>query len=60
MLFTIVATGNHFIFDAAAGGLVVVIAYVAARALVAPRATRPASTGARPARHLPRQRLRTA
>jgi PAP2 superfamily protein len=65
MLFTIVATGNHFIFDAAAGGLVVVIAYLAARALVAPRATGPASTRTRPARSgrsvqsLPR-RLRTA
>jgi hypothetical protein len=35
MLFTIVATGNHFIFDAAAGGIVVVIAYLLARALVA-------------------------
>jgi hypothetical protein len=60
MLFTIVATGNHFIFDAAAGGLVVVIAYLAARALVAPRSprTRAASPGrsAQPSR----RRLRTA
>jgi hypothetical protein len=43
MLFTIVATGNHFIFDAAAGGLVMVIAYLAARALVAPAAPRQAT-----------------
>ena len=35
MLFTIVATGNHFIFDAVAGGIVVVVAYFVARALVA-------------------------
>jgi hypothetical protein len=35
MLFTIVATGNHFIFDAVAGGIVVAISFVAARALVA-------------------------
>jgi PAP2 superfamily len=35
MLFTIVATGNHFIFDAAAGGLVVVLSYFVARALLA-------------------------
>ena len=35
MLFIIVATGNHFLFDAAAGGLVVVSAGLAARALVA-------------------------
>jgi PAP2 superfamily len=35
MLFTIVATGNHFIFDALAGGIVMVVAYLVARALVA-------------------------
>src|SRR5207247_6343624 len=35
MLFTIVATGNHFLFDAAAGGVVMVIAWLAARALLA-------------------------
>jgi hypothetical protein len=51
MLFTIVATGNHFIFDAAAGGLVVVIAYLIARALLAPAAARHAT--ARPALSLP-------
>jgi PAP2 superfamily len=50
MLFTIVATGNHFIFDAAAGGLVVVIAYLAARTLIAPHPTGPSSTRTRPAR----------
>ncbi len=31
MLFTIVATGNHFFFDAAAGGLVVAASFVLAR-----------------------------
>ena len=35
MLFTIVATGNHFLFDAAAGGVVMVIGWLAARALLA-------------------------
>ena len=38
MLYIIVATGNHFLFDAAAGGLVVAIAYAGAR-LVAPPPT---------------------
>jgi PAP2 superfamily len=33
MLFTIVATGNHFIFDAAAGGVVTIAGYLAARSL---------------------------
>jgi hypothetical protein len=33
MLFDIVATGNHFLFDAAIGGLVVGAAYLAARTL---------------------------
>jgi hypothetical protein len=33
MLFDIVATGNHFLFDAAIGGLVVGVAYLGARAL---------------------------
>jgi hypothetical protein len=33
MLFTIVATGNHFIFDAVAGGIVTIAAYAMARAL---------------------------
>jgi PAP2 superfamily protein len=33
MLYIIVATGNHFLFDALAGGLVVVAAYLAARGL---------------------------
>jgi len=46
MLFTIVATGNHFIFDAVAGGIVMVVAYFAARALVADTA-RPAPAPAR-------------
>jgi hypothetical protein len=35
MLFTIVATGNHFLFDAAAGGAVMVVGFLAARALLA-------------------------
>jgi len=36
MLFTIVATGNHFLFDAAAGGVVVIAAYALARRVAAP------------------------
>jgi len=36
MLYIIVATGNHFLFDAAAGGLVVVAAWLLARAVVGP------------------------
>jgi hypothetical protein len=43
MLYIIVATGNHFLFDAAAGGLVIVLAWLAARWL----AGRPARTPAR-------------
>jgi PAP2 superfamily len=53
MLFTIVATGNHFIFDALAGGIVVAIAYLAARALLGPHPTRPATTSHRPLVALP-------
>ena len=34
MLFDIVATGNHFLFDAAMGGLVVLVAVLAARLTV--------------------------
>ena len=37
MLFIIVATGNHFLFDAAAGGLVVVASWWLARRVVDPR-----------------------
>jgi hypothetical protein len=40
MLFIIVATGNHFLFDAAAGGVVVIASWFAARALLRPRAAR--------------------
>jgi hypothetical protein len=40
MLFTIVATGNHFLFDAAAGGLVMAIGAIAARAVLAEPAPR--------------------
>jgi hypothetical protein len=36
MLFIIVATGNHFFFDAFAGAITVAAGYFAARALVAP------------------------
>ena len=35
MLFIIVATGNHFFVDAAAGGLTVVLGWITARSLVA-------------------------
>ena len=35
MLLVIVATGNHFVFDAALGGLVVVVGWLVARLLVA-------------------------
>ena len=38
MLFDIVATGNHFLFDAAAGGAVVIVAWFVARRIVAPAA----------------------
>jgi PAP2 superfamily protein len=34
MLFVIVATGNHFWVDAAAGGLVVVVAWLVAQPMV--------------------------
>ena len=53
MLFVIVATGNHFLFDAAAGGLTVAVAFVAARWLTDARADRsPSST--LPSLHAPR------
>jgi hypothetical protein len=42
MLVIIVATGNHFIVDAALGGLVVVVGWLAARALVVTRSPQPA------------------
>jgi len=35
MLLTIVGTGNHFFFDAAAGGIVVAVSYLAVRAVAA-------------------------
>jgi hypothetical protein len=38
ILFVIVATGNHFLFDAAAGGIVTVGAWLVARRLVSPAA----------------------
>ena len=41
MLGIIVATGNHFFLDAAAGGLVVVLAWITARSLVAASTRRP-------------------
>lgn len=37
MLFIIVATGNHFLFDAAAGGLVVVASWLVARRVISER-----------------------
>ncbi len=40
MLLIIVATGNHFVVDAALGGLVVVAGWLAARRLVQPAQTR--------------------
>jgi hypothetical protein len=40
MLFIIVATGNHFLFDALAGGLVTVAGWLVARALLAPARAR--------------------
>lgn len=42
MLLVIVATGNHFVVDAALGGVVVVAGWLVARATVAPQ-TRPSS-----------------
>lgn len=41
MLFIIVATGNHFFVDAAAGGLAVVLGWIMARPLVAPASSAP-------------------
>lgn len=43
MLAIIVATGNHFFLDAAAGGLVVVLGWITARSLVAANARRAVS-----------------
>jgi hypothetical protein len=43
MLLIIVATGNHFFFDAFAGGIVVVAGYRMARVLVRERDARPAT-----------------
>lgn len=43
MLFIIVATGNHFFFDALAGGLTVALGWLAARALVTAPARAPRS-----------------
>ncbi|MGL6277996.1 MAG: phosphatase PAP2 family protein [Gaiella sp.] len=39
MLFVIVATGNHFFLDAAAGGLTVVLGWITARSLVGRKAS---------------------
>jgi hypothetical protein len=39
MLFIIVATGNHFLFDAAAGGVVTVAGWLVAKRLVAAQST---------------------
>jgi len=40
MLFVIVATGNHFWLDAVAGGAVVLVAWLLARAVIEPKAER--------------------
>jgi hypothetical protein len=39
MVFIIVATGNHFLFDAAVGAVVTVAGWLVARRLVSTRAT---------------------
>jgi hypothetical protein len=49
MLAIIVATGNHFLFDAVAGGAVVVLAWVLARGIVGGGAVRGVSWAPRPA-----------
>lgn len=49
MLFVIVATGNHFFFDAAAGGVTVLAAWLLARGLVSRRASWALPTAAGPA-----------
>jgi hypothetical protein len=41
MLFVVVATGNHFLFDAATGALVVAAAWLVARAVVGTASARP-------------------
>jgi len=46
MLLTIVATGNHFIFDAAAGGIVMVAGFLVARTLLSERAPKAPSRAA--------------
>ena len=43
VLLVIVATGNHFLFDAAAGMLVVAVSYLLALTVLQPRAARPGS-----------------
>ena len=43
MLWIIVATGNHFVFDAAAGGVVVAIGFVLSRRVVRTAGVRPAA-----------------
>lgn len=45
MLLVIVATGNHFLVDAALGGLVVLAGWVVARTLVTARAPHPRRVG---------------
>ena len=47
MLLIIVATGNHFVVDAALGGLVVVAGWLAARRLVQPAQSRTATRARR-------------
>jgi hypothetical protein len=50
MLFTIVATGNHFFVDAAAGAVVVIVGYTFARALAPAEAPAAASHSIRDSR----------
>ncbi|MCP9487233.1 MAG: phosphatase PAP2 family protein [Gaiellaceae bacterium MAG52_C11] len=53
MLFIIVATGNHFLLDAVAGGAVVLAGWAASRLLI-PARREPVATAARTQRHLER------
>jgi hypothetical protein len=45
MLFTIVATGNHFVFDAVAGGIVMLAGLMVAKRLAGPRPSEQAGLG---------------
>jgi len=61
MLFIIVATGNHFLLDAVAGGAVVLAGWVAARLLIpAPAQTAPAVQRHSASAHAPQRFERLA